>query len=1130
MSTRTTLRDDSQEPSTSTANPQCPPSIAALRRRADNLKKFERLIPKIRPVSLWHLCTAKQRGRRLQTPFSTELRALRLFKFSTLLKPHQTYLNDLARKFGSTYEELCQDLRFFAYFQKQPGIRNEAAYELFKHVAHCVIYSENKWKSEIDKKTLYDSVTARLLSKRIDEKVKEEDVEMMDTSEKAGPSTESQNEREVTRGGRISWSVRLPALSRPFNTDQDEHLEAMHAKNKIGCNDSKFNAAIEKLMRTVIVNNRGVRTKPRQLSDIEYYGDDHVLVAAKVSFRIENLMQIADFKFPDIHADGYFPPEVTDRHWYLYSAYTDANDTCKREFDEVRKNGRGLRNGFVKTSATCDELYEWHMAGRHIHGFFDVWEESDRGWKRADGKWISRRYLVDIYNRVMFPLYVGWEDWPKPLRWAFDKYSLYGLRLMTLIRKHAKGLSSVGDSLFSKYSIEVEKWSNNLASNKNRNQYLVDIQTENTRVVERCLGGSSDGNLTPATPQNEDGRKRRRKGRKSEVDGATPVKMARTPRKLSVAEPLKFTTPSTSSARSLNQQQQQKENMEKLMMSPPPGVTTVAALVAAAVSAATTTAAGALQPQSVDQSSPRRNSQSVIKRRHEESTFQPAPVPTKKPSVDRWEEQGNMDEEHVEEEDESSNGEGDGQRETPGVPGGNVWVPADRGREVAPEQYAKEICEHYGIKRGRFDYLDSELLKRVRRNSAVALPLPPPSFSIPPGPLADLVADGEGDRQQNQPTAPALPPPKAKRQRRATNPPKQNPLSTLLSPESSSTPSTSTTPISFPINGTAPHGVPLAKPRILPTPHHPEAPPTGVTKFPVKVVASAAPKTPHIQAPAQNGVTVTATSPSVIVPRAINLAVQKRTPPARVQQTTPQQRRPYVARGQRQMADLQNGNRLLQKTEEVDEKTKKTKNYHPVEGTCRRALPFGEQRNCPLLPHLCQQQHEGTRMSSSAPPVQMPTPPPAPPQPVQPITKLVHRRRLHLQRSLQHVRRRREVQAPPSTGPLEQQHSSGPLLLSPPPSTSSTPRTRTSFTPMPSNPLGAQMLAQMQAQALAQAQAQFPVLPSGRPFSGQTRTKLGNMTPQQIGDAIRNESARFQEGGQEGPTVRTFLLNFQPKN
>lgn len=68
----------------------------------------------------------------------------------------------------------------------------------------------------------------------------------------------------------------------------------------------------------------------------------------------------------------------------------------------------------------------------------------------------------------------------------------------------------------------------------------------------------------------------------------------------------------------------------------------------------------------------------------------PAPPPTKKMSIiaDSWDDHvGNsMEEEHVDEKDSEKMEDSEGRQ--------NVWVPQDRGKEYAPEQYARDIIEH----------------------------------------------------------------------------------------------------------------------------------------------------------------------------------------------------------------------------------------------------------------------------------------------------------------------------------------------------------------------------------------------------------------------------------------------------
>uniref|UniRef100_A0A8R1HYG3 Uncharacterized protein n=1 Tax=Caenorhabditis japonica TaxID=281687 RepID=A0A8R1HYG3_CAEJA len=469
MSQNRAPRDDPYQPSTSTAS----------QRRYDaNRREFERIFSPQTPPNLWQILTTRQRGRALKANFEAEIRALRGLNFSVLLKPYESYLTDLCQVCSTTFPDLCQQLRHFAFYKRMPCTNDdEDAKDLFQMVATCIHYENMQWKAIIRKRTLLDKITERRLKHT---RLKTEEPQ-------PATSTASTIFKILKKSRRV-----------PFNPMDDEHLREQHYLDDVGSSDHKFVQTVDKFMKSVIRNNMANRTKECALSDVEYYCvDDRVLLAPQISFRLDNMLQIVEFKLPAIEDDGYFPPDRPDRAWYLFEQYQKAHFECTSAFSVLRPpNGLPIAGGFERSTIVAQELLYFHSLGRHIHGFHEVWRETERGFQQKDGQWVPRRYLVDIYNQVKFPMYIEWEMWPPQLKWAFDKLSLYSLKLMYMVKKYSRELKSLGDSLFTRYPSAIhEGMKFSIASVKGRQQYLSVISEQNMRINEKCalLPGSTSG-------------------------------------------------------------------------------------------------------------------------------------------------------------------------------------------------------------------------------------------------------------------------------------------------------------------------------------------------------------------------------------------------------------------------------------------------------------------------------------------------------------------------------------------------------------------------------------------------------------------------------------------------------------
>ncbi|KAF1757091.1 hypothetical protein GCK72_013546 [Caenorhabditis remanei] len=1139
MPLREPIRVDPQEPSTSTG-PQ--------RRLDENLRKFDELFSKT-PPTLWEVCAENQRGRLVKTKYSTELRSLRGVNFKEILKSHQTVLNDLARISGTTFGELCEGLQFLVHFKKIPifKTKKEDALEFFQLVCNCIHFSNDRWTNVLDSKNLLNPRTTDLVKKSIARskcplppkggKEGDEVIETAATSSLFPPSKHTTPSPVTRLQDREKVPIPPPPsvdvlYKGPFNVLEDEYLRPIHRFNFSKTTDNKFTVVHEKLLKQVTKNNGNIRVKELELSDLDYYQDDKDIQPTQISFRLDSVVQIVHFDLPKVEDDGYFSPNLPSRGWYLLDKYMEANVECTEAFKHVRPNGRPMKPGFKRGVLHAHECLQFHMAGRHIHGFFDVWEESERGWQLSNGKWINRRYLVDIYNQLMFPLYVEWCHWSATLRWAFEKYSWYGLRLMSMVKRHGHELRNAGDLLFSRYPRHItDTIRYDLTTTKGRNQFYTAIQQENNTVVDRFVVTTLH-----SYDVHEDGRRRKRRAPKSDemqlLATGTPPKMSRSPRK-ALEPPQKLWTGVHPTRRSVNPQ---KENMDKYYVNPThtsPHMPSTS------------------QPSILNRTPPTPGFKRKIAENGHHFTPVSHPPPAKKLSItlDSWDNHRAHDaieEEHVDETEENPNEEDCRQ---------NVWVPQDRGQEVPPEDYAREIIDHF---QGR------------ENEPALKSEATPPSIPAPK------------PRRRKSNTKTSLEPPS----------PSVEPEKTTLSTNLESTkPPTSTvpTPLSAvsaltvtpsPSNGhlLVPPGKTVSKQttRVQYSMKPPIPPSANKTVYPVKKLANSSPivmngavtQTKYPAASLASG------TPS-IGSRPHPYGVQQKAPyyPAGMRSRVAQQTTPYVVHNQENGAfkstplppistPLPPHRTPLQSYQTPASRAIQNQK-NGVAGTdlCRRVMPFNlsmalwaEERNreknllpgdpgafptrqwpppskidtpinppTPTVPYQSQRATSSgpppvdyrsfsnvTRPASNTPPLAAPTvclPPPHAPAPSN-----------ALERSVGVTNTRQERPSVANSRALVDGVAA--TVNGYHPTTSSTPLPAT--IPMGANPMVTTRMAPVSVAADLNSI-------SLRKYSHHFRKQNGTMTPEQIGNAIRNESQRFQEdnNGAEGPTVRTFLMNLK---
>ncbi|PIC33313.1 hypothetical protein B9Z55_013337 [Caenorhabditis nigoni] len=474
MSFRGAPRHDPSQPST---------SAAVQRRRDENLSRFQQSFPANPQTCLWEVVNALQCGQSAKVRFRHEVYTLRNVCFKSLLEDHKEILEKFAKISGTSYKQLCENLRFVAYFKKLPIFKNADSSNFFRLVCNCIFFVDKRWINGFKQTNLFDEKSLELLLQKKPVKVSNSERSSIDrkSEESEAGTITTYLDSEIT----ASTSIAPPN----FETSQDENLRVMHHWNHLSSYDKDFPCDQEKRFR---IRYPLYRKKHKVYNDYEYFQDDVDLKPEQISFRLRCVLHVPSFDVPSYKQDGYFKydPGKTDYEWFLYTRYMETNEDCATQFAKIRPpNGLPIKKGFRKGTLTPTECFNFHITGYHIHAFFDVWEEENaRTWKAPDGQWKGRRYLVDMYNQLMFPLYVHPNNWPLSLLWAYRKYSMYGLKLMSMVKRHTEGLARAGDALFAEYPpIMVDPHNYDLTTDRDRNQYYRMICGDNKRIVDKFI-------------------------------------------------------------------------------------------------------------------------------------------------------------------------------------------------------------------------------------------------------------------------------------------------------------------------------------------------------------------------------------------------------------------------------------------------------------------------------------------------------------------------------------------------------------------------------------------------------------------------------------------------------------------
>uniref|UniRef100_A0A8R1DXS1 Uncharacterized protein n=1 Tax=Caenorhabditis japonica TaxID=281687 RepID=A0A8R1DXS1_CAEJA len=189
---------------------------------------------------------------------------------------------------------------------------------------------------------------------------------------------------------------------------------------------------IQKILWRLRRRNLERRQNDDIIRDSSFFCRQFFLVKSAISLRIKLACDIPDCFIPPMMKCGYFPACAKHDHQkmdYLQSRFEEA------QMEYLSLNYRDIKppKGFRAGQISSIELWEFHRSGRHIHGFFLVWEDKVNYVNDHNGRF-KRRYLVDMFNFIRFPLYVEWERWDSRLRSAFDRVILYNLHLAEVLR------------------------------------------------------------------------------------------------------------------------------------------------------------------------------------------------------------------------------------------------------------------------------------------------------------------------------------------------------------------------------------------------------------------------------------------------------------------------------------------------------------------------------------------------------------------------------------------------------------------------------------------------------------------------------------------------------------------------
>uniref|UniRef100_A0A1I7T991 Iwr1 domain-containing protein n=2 Tax=Caenorhabditis tropicalis TaxID=1561998 RepID=A0A1I7T991_9PELO len=169
------------------------------------------------------------------------------------------------------------------------------------------------------------------------------------------------------------------------------------------------------------------------IMDSTYFVREFFLTKLCVSFRITRSSDIPLAFLPPTLKAGYFPFSVVekeDQMHYLMCRYREA----QKEYFNLSYFDIKPPPEFEVDDIKGEELLNFHNKGRHIHGFFLVWQTTESFYEDEDGNLRGKRYLVDMYFKLKFPLDIKYERWETRLKLAFDRLIIYNLHFSEILR------------------------------------------------------------------------------------------------------------------------------------------------------------------------------------------------------------------------------------------------------------------------------------------------------------------------------------------------------------------------------------------------------------------------------------------------------------------------------------------------------------------------------------------------------------------------------------------------------------------------------------------------------------------------------------------------------------------------
>lgn len=240
--------------------------------------------------------------------------------------------------------------------------------------------------------------------------------------------------KKYNKEGKANGKVRRP-IHDVYKTSDDVHLYACHWDFVVR-RSAPLNLVHEPLVNLTMSR----RDQDDVIRDSAYFVREFFVPKAQISFRITRSCEIPPMYVPPTLRCGYFPLSATtvdNKKHYLASRFQEA----QLEYFHLTYRDVKPKQGFKAGSITPTELYNFHRLGKHIHGFFLVWELDD-----PESTALNKRYLVDMFHHQFFPLDIEYMKWEHKLRVAFDLVTVYNLQLAEIVRVNRPVLDTLAQN------------------------------------------------------------------------------------------------------------------------------------------------------------------------------------------------------------------------------------------------------------------------------------------------------------------------------------------------------------------------------------------------------------------------------------------------------------------------------------------------------------------------------------------------------------------------------------------------------------------------------------------------------------------------------------------------------------